>query len=632
MKGLVQHRCLFNKKKDSGFLRYNWLMLKAFLNKVNFSKINFGKTAVTALAIALVFGLMGLGLSGIATSKPAEIPADPGSMSENKIPAAGSSSQSEFQSKVIGVENATGFEETDPVKESFVLASVSQSAVSGLLAKNINAVLISVTSNGKAIVAYPADAIDEIAAIDATSTFEENLPILIATEQKPTPTWGIDRIDQAALPLNSSYTYETSGSGVIIYVIDTGINSTHQDLSGRVLPGFTTINDGNGWSDCNGHGTHVAGTAAGTAYGVAKSAKVVPVRVLNCTGNGYVSDIISGLDWISNNHPGGPAVINMSIGGGLSSMLNAAVQNASSKGFVVVAAAGNSSADACNSSPVSAGGVIGVGASNSSDQFASFSNYGSCVDFIAPGVGITSAWIGSNTAVNAISGTSMASPHVAGMAARLLQQTPGLGTSGVQNKITELSVSGAITGNLRGTPNVLLNWSTELVASPSPTPTLSPSPTASPTKTKGRSALKAPGRIKSLNFTQVSETEIEFNWAAMDSSVKEINVEWVSKLDASTLQNASLAGSVTSLRISNLQIGVPYEVRVTPIAIDDTTRIAGATETTTLMLAKRTARSTSEPNSKPSSAPAEIESGSPTSTPADTSPGNSGNKGNQKNK
>jgi hypothetical protein len=323
------------------------------------------------------------------------------------------------------------------------------------------------------------------------------------------------------------------------------------------------------------------------------------------------------LDWIVKTHPGGSAVINMSIGGGLSSSLNTAVQNASSRGFVVVAAAGNSSIDACKSSPVSAGGVIGVGASNSADQFASFSNYGSCVDIIAPGVGISSAWVGSSSATNTISGTSMSSPHVAGMAARLLQASPGLGTSGVQTKLQELGAAGVITGNLRGTPNLLLNWSMTPVISPSPT--LSTSPTASPTKTKGGSSIKAPGRIKSLTFNQISETEVEFTWAAMDSSVQEISVQWLSKLDSTSVQSATLNASTTSLRITNLQVGVPYEIRVTPVAIDGSSRIAGVTETTTLMISKKTANN---------SGSVESESVSPSTEPTSNSPGNSGNKGN----
>ena len=234
-------------------------------------------------------------------------------------------------------------------------------------------------------------------------------------------SWGLDRIDETTLPLDKANFERTSnGTGVTAYVIDTGIYAAHQQFGGRVQPGFTAITDGRGTEDCNGHGTHVAGTIGGADSGVANAVKLVPVRVLNCRGSGLNSGVISGVDWVYAN-VNSPAVVNMSLGGGISTALDSSVANLiNEKGITVVVAAGNSNVDASTSSPARVPEAITVGATNSRDTKASFSNFGSIVDVYAPGVGIKSAWIGGLTASKNLDGTSMASPHVAGIVARYL--------------------------------------------------------------------------------------------------------------------------------------------------------------------------------------------------------------------
>jgi len=236
------------------------------------------------------------------------------------------------------------------------------------------------------------------------------------------PDWGLDRIDQKTLPLNSAYSYLQTGSGTTAYIVDTGILSTHQQFSGRVLSGYTAISDGNGTTDCNGHGTHVAGTVGGSTYGVAKNVSLVPIRILGCDGSGASSNVIAGLDWILKNGKK-PAVVNMSLGGGASTSLDSAVENLFNNGYVMVVAAGNSNTDACSSSPARVSKAITVAATDNTDTRASYSNYGSCVDIFAPGSQINSSWIGSNTATKVLNGTSMATPHVAGVVAEMLQST-----------------------------------------------------------------------------------------------------------------------------------------------------------------------------------------------------------------
>ncbi|ENR2980145.1 S8 family peptidase [Acinetobacter nosocomialis] len=283
---------------------------------------------------------------------------------------------------------------------------------------------------------------------------ENDTVVNIDATTQTNPDWGLDRIDQKALPLNSTYSYSQTGTGTTAYIVDTGILSTYQEFSGRVLNGYTAISDGNGTTDCNGHGTHVAGTVGGTTYGVAKNVKLVPVRILGCDGSGASSNVIAGLDWILKNGSK-PAVVNMSLGGAASSSLDSAVENLYNNGYVMVVAAGNSNTDACTSSPARTSNAITVAATDNTDTRASYSNYGSCVDIFAPGSQINSSWIGSNTATKVLNGTSMATPHVAGVVAELFQSTPTATPQTITSNLLNQATSDVVK-NPSGSPNRLL--------------------------------------------------------------------------------------------------------------------------------------------------------------------------------
>lgn len=293
------------------------------------------------------------------------------------------------------------------------------------------------------------------AADPSVAYVEQDHLFTIATDQLNPPSWGLDRVDQRSLPLDSKYTYTTTASNVHAYIIDTGINLTHSDFGGRAKSGYDFVDNDSNATDCNGHGTHVAGTVGGSAYGVAKGVQLTAVRVLDCSGSGTYAGVIAGIDWVAQNAVK-PAVANMSLGGSASTSVDNAVKSAIAAGVTFAVAGGNDNTSACNSSPARTAEAITVGATTSTDARASYSNYGSCLDIFAPGSSIKSDWIGSTTATNTISGTSMATPHVTGAAALYLATHTAATPATVRNALVAAGTTGKVTSAGSGSPNVLL--------------------------------------------------------------------------------------------------------------------------------------------------------------------------------
>ena len=294
-----------------------------------------------------------------------------------------------------------------------------------------------------------ADAAAELARHPSVAYVEQD-QVVHAVGTQTGATWGIDRIDQRGLPLSTTYSFTNTGTGVNAYIIDTGIRLSHSEFGGRATSGYDAV-DGGSADDCNGHGTHVAGTVGGSTYGVAKGASLVAVRVLDCGGSGSWSGVIAGMDWVTANHVK-PATANMSLGGGASTAVDDAARRMIAAGVATAIAAGNGNfvgihQDACKYSPARVAEAMTIGATTKTDAKASYSNYGNCVDFFAPGSGITSAWYTGDAATNTISGTSMATPHVAGVAALYLQSNPGASPQQVRDALYAATTKGVVTSS-----------------------------------------------------------------------------------------------------------------------------------------------------------------------------------------
>ncbi len=341
-------------------------------------------------------------------------------------------------------------------------------------------------------------------------------------------TWGIDRIDQRNLPLDGNYTYNTTASNVHAYIIDTGILTSHTQFGGRASVGVDEVGDGQNGIDCNGHGTHVSGTVGGSTYGVAKGVSLVAVRVLDCSGSGTNSGVIAGVNWVATNAIR-PAVANMSLGGGASQAVDDAVTGAVNAGVVMCVAAGNSNVDACTTSPARAAAAITVGATGSNDTRASFSNFGTCVDIFGPGVNITSSWATSTTATNTISGTSMATPHVCGVAALYIGLNPTATVAAVTSALITNATSGVVISPGTGSPNRLL-YSGFIGGGGTPAPTISG---FSPASGGAGSSVTITGS----NFT--GATSVKFNGQSASFTVNS------STQITATVPNCSSSGTIS---------------------------------------------------------------------------------------
>ncbi|MCS0634473.1 S8 family peptidase [Streptomyces sp. LP05-1] len=375
--------------------------------------------------------------------------------SVSALPAGAAEAAPEGVVQYAGAANAVPGSYLVTLDESAAAESARGRAVVGRYGARISRTYTEAL-NGYAVELSEAQA-RKLAADPAVDSVVQNRVFTITGTQPSPPSWGLDRIDQRALPLNQSYTYpEPAGQGVTAYIIDTGVRITHSDFGGRASYGYDAIDNDNTAQDGHGHGTHVAGTVGGNSYGVAKKAKLVGVRVLNNSGSGTTDQVVAGIDWVTRNAVK-PAVANMSLGGGADTALDTAVRNSIASGITYAVAAGNESANASGSSPARVAEAITVGSTTNTDARSSFSNYGSVLDLFAPGSSITSAWNTSDSATNTISGTSMATPHVTGAAALYLAGNPTATPAQVATALTGAATPNVVGNPGSGSPNRLLH-------------------------------------------------------------------------------------------------------------------------------------------------------------------------------
>ncbi|MFF5454122.1 S8 family peptidase [Streptomyces sp. NPDC012950] len=397
------------------------------------TKTRFAVTASAATVAALL---------GTFAAVPAQ--AAPVAPAEGTVLAAGSA-DAVPGSYIVTLKQDTGFKAGSDKGRKLI------SAYGGTVRKTFGSALNGYTAT------LDATAARRLAADPSVASVEQNQVVRSDATQNNAP-WGLDRIDQANLPLSGAYTYpDSAGAGVTAYVIDTGVRISHSELAGRAVNGYDAVQNDTVAQDGNGHGTHVATTVAGTTYGVAKKAKVVAVRVLDNNGSGTTAGVIAGIDWVTSHHTAGvPAVANLSLGGGASTTLDNAVRRSIADGITYAVAAGNSGANASSSSPARVTEALTVGATGSNDAKSSWSNYGSVLDLFAPGVSITAGWHTGDSATNTISGTSMAAPHVAGAAAIYLAGHPSATPAQVATALVNGATPNKVTSPGSGSPNRLL--------------------------------------------------------------------------------------------------------------------------------------------------------------------------------